>query len=130
MEINDLIAEGATLKTYIETATAKLREINQQIATVAEYKDGSKTGHLVGGGYTVKVSLRDNVKWDQNKIAQVITLIPAAKECFKTEYKPDSKKLDAAIARSEDLEKAINWARTVTPGAPSVTYEKIEEEKF
>ena len=128
MNIEELIKEGATIKAYIEKATEKLRKINQEIAQQAEFKDGSKTGHLVGGGFTVTLSLRENVKWDQAKIQQIISLIPTAAGCFKTEYKPDNKKLDAAISRSEELEKAVSWARTVTPGAPTVTYEPIQEE--
>jgi restriction endonuclease S subunit len=126
-EVNDLIKEGAQLKAFIATSTERLRTINERLATAAEYKDGSKTGHLFGAGYQVKISLRDNVKWDQAKIAQLIAHLPNAKECFKTEYKPDNKKLDAAIARSEELEQAVNWARTVSPGAPTVTYEMVDE---
>lgn len=129
LKTDELIKEGAQLKGYIDQATAKLREINAQLAEAAEFKEGSKTGYVFGAGMKVKVSLRDNVKWDQDRIAQIISHIPNAKECFKTEYKPDNKKLDAAIARSEELEKAVDWARTVTPGAPSVTYE-IVEDKF
>jgi hypothetical protein len=127
MELADLIKEGAELKSYIDQATAKLREINSALAEAAEYSDGSRTGHIYGAGYKVKVALRDNVKWDQERINQILQLIPSAAGCFKTEYKPDNKKLDAAIARSEELEKAVGWARTVTPGAPTVTYELVEE---
>lgn len=125
MEIEKLVQEGAKLKASIDEQTKRLREINGTIAQAAEFEDGKKTGHLVCTGYKVKVVLRDNVKWDQDKLAQVVQLIPSAAGCFKTELKPDNKKLDAAIAKSEDLEKAINWARTVTPGSPTVTYEEV-----
>ena len=129
MSSQSLIQEGATLKMQIEAMTSRLREINAALATEAEFKNGKKTGYLVGDGYKVKVVLRDNVKWDQEKLAQVISHLPVIQDCFRTEYKPDSKKLELAMARSEEVEKAIVWARTITPGTPAVTYEPIQEQE-
>lgn len=130
MSIEEKIQQGAKLKAEITAMTEQLRAINAELADQAEYQDGAKTGYVVGGGYKVKVVMRDNVKWDQSRIAQIISHLPTAKECFKTEYKPDNKKLDAAMAKDEEIEKAVNWARTVTPGAPTVSYELLEEEPF
>ena len=130
MSSQSLIQEGANLKIQIEAMTERLRQINAALATEAEFKNGKKTGYLVGGGFKVKVVLRDNVKWDQEKLVQVISHLPVLQDCFRTEYKPDSKKLELAMARSEEVEKAIVWARTITPGTPAVTYEPIQTEQF
>ena len=123
-----LIQEGARLKEQILAMTDRLREINAQLAECAEYPNGGKTGHLSGGGYLIKVILRDNIKWDQERIQQMISHLPGVKECFKAEYKPDNRKLEKVMAKDEAVEKAVAWARTVTPGAPTVTYERLDEE--
>lgn len=126
---SQLIQEGANLKMQIEAMTERLRQINTVIVAEAEFKNGKKTGYLVGGGFKVKVVLRDNVKWDQEKLAQVISHLPVIQECFRVEYKPDSKKLELAMARNAEVETAVLWARTITPGTPAVTYEPIQEQE-
>ena len=127
MDEKALIVEGAQLKELISTMTERLREINAQLAECADFPNGGKTGRLIGGGYLIKVVLRDNIKWDQERIQQMISHLPAAVECFKAEYKPDNRKLEKVMAKDEAVEKAVAWARTITPGAPTVTYERLEE---
>ena len=67
METEKLVIKGAELKAQVAAATAELREINNQLAGLATFKDGNKTGDIVAGGYRVKVTMRDNIKYDQTR---------------------------------------------------------------
>ncbi len=125
-DLGSLAIEGATLKRKVADMKKRLQEINNEMSLAAEFKEGSKTGHLEAGGYEVKVSLRDNVRWDQGRLIVVNDAFKCFGDAFKTEFKPDSaKKLELAMAKDSEFAKAVNWARSVKPGAPSVTYESI-----
>jgi hypothetical protein len=127
----DLIREGASLKQAIDHMTAKLRDINKELAALAEFKDGGKTGHLAGAGYKVRVQLKDNVSWDQEKLRQLRDHLPAGHfdRLFRMVFEPASKKiLDSFLEHGEpDLIEGIRWAMQVKTGAPQVTYEQMEE---
>jgi hypothetical protein len=123
-----LIKEGAQLKAQIDRLSARLREINDNLAQRAEFKDGKKTAHLFAPGIEATVHLRENVKWDQARLLEVKKHFAWFDTVFKAEYKPtSSKELTVAMAKSAEFEKAVEWARTVTPAAPGVTYETIEQ---
>lgn len=130
MDVEQLVQKGATLKAQITELSEQLKAIDIELAGKADYKPGSKTGHMVAGGFKVTVSLKDNVKWDQIKLLQIKELLPDAfSASFIPEYKPASAKaLDAVIKQDENFAKAISWAREVTPGKPAVKYEALEEE--
>jgi hypothetical protein len=123
-----LIKEGAHLKAQIDRLTERLREINKTLAEMAEFKDGKKTAHLYAPGIKATVQLRENVKWNQERLAEVKKHFTWFDTVFKSEYRPkSSKELAVAMAQSAEFEKAVAWARTITPAAPGVTYETIEQ---
>jgi hypothetical protein len=125
MEINQLIQKGFSLKQKIDNMTAELREINKQIADAAEYKEGSRTGHILTSDFAVKVSLRENVKWDTKKLMEIKNYFADKFDAVvKYEIKPDVKKINK---EGGEIEKAFNWAKEVTAGQPSVSYELITE---
>jgi len=125
-----LIMEGARLKGQIEAAQAQLRKINLELGARAEFRDGKQTACLFGAGYRVKISLRENVSWDQEKLLKLAEFLPKGKfnELFKVVYEPTSKKtIDGFIAHGDpDLAAGVKWCMTVKPAAPQVAYERME----
>ena len=125
--IEQLIVEGAKAKAEIESLSQRLKNIISTLDQAAVFKDGSKTGYLVGGGYKVKVVRRDNTKWDQQNLQVMRGYFNQFGQAFKAEYKPKSaKELEKAMLLDVEFKKAVNWARTVTAGAPGVTFEQLE----
>ena len=123
-----LIKEGAQLKAQIDQLSIRLREINNTLAQKAEFNDGKKTAHLFAPGIKATIQLRENVKWDQARLLEVKKHFDYFDSVFKAEFKPQSaKELTVAMAKSAEFEKPVEWARTITPGAPGVTYETIEQ---
>ena len=123
-----LIREAAALDAEIKGKSERLKELKLKLAALAEFKPGSMTGHLVGGGHKVKVQVKEYVKWDQDKLDQVRSFNPAKfNEIFKPEYKPISKKtLDGFLEHgNKNMADGVRWAMTVTPGAPQVTFESL-----
>lgn len=130
MELNDLLREGEALKAEIDAKKARLKEINLSVAQKAHFKTGSKTGHAVGAGVRAKVTIKANIKWDQERLKKLREYYPDQfKDGFKPEYKPTSAQvLEVVAAQHKDFADGVKWACTVTPGAPQVSYEPIEEE--
>jgi hypothetical protein len=128
--IEQLIVEGAKVKAKMAQLSDRLKQISTVLDQAAEFKDGSKTGYLVGGGFKVKVVRRDNTKWDQKNLAVIRgyhNFQETFGQAFKAEYKPKSaKELEKQMLLNAEFEKAVKWARTVTPGAANVTFEQLE----
>jgi hypothetical protein len=127
--VENLVREGARLKAQISTAEAKLKEINARLAEIASFEPGSKTAHLVAAGYRVKIQRREYVSWDQEKLEQIRAHIGEQKfnGIFKIEYKPHGMKTINAALLDPEMGDALRWAMTVKDGAPSVSYEPLEE---
>lgn len=130
METKDLVIRGSELKIQMQAMTEELRGINLELSKAAEYRNGSKTGHLLESGIKVTVQLKENVKWNQERLAQVKALLPDVfNDNFVYEFKPSSSKaLEAAMKENAEFAQAVAWSRTVSPGAPQVVYEKIIDE--
>lgn len=126
-EIDDAIVRGAELKFQIDNMTEELRKINVFLTEKATYKPGSKTGHLEAHGIKVDTTPKENTKYDQDKLITVRQHFEFFPNVFKPEWKPVAKALTAAMADNDEFRKAIEWSRTVTPGAPQVKYTKVEE---
>lgn len=128
--VNQLIAEGAKTKAQLKMLQDKLRQINAALAGVAVFPDGKNTAHLAGNGYAVKIQRRENVKWNQDKLENCRRAMGNDEffNVFTWEFKPASAKaLDGFMKYGDQHFSAlINDARTVTPGAPQVTYQTIE----
>jgi hypothetical protein len=128
--MDDLLQEAFRLKQVIDVHTSRLRDINKKIAESAVFGDGRSTTTILGQHIKAKIRLRDNVKWDQQRLEQVRSHFPdETMAVFVPKYEPRGKAaLDGMCAQNEEFAKAVDWCRTVTPGAPSVTYELIESE--
>ncbi len=123
-----LVDLAASIKESIAEMTEDLRRINQVLAEKAAFKPGSKTGHLAGRHFAAKVSLRENVKWDQDVLANVRQAMGDAEffRVFKWEFKPASEKVLAGALEFGQHGHLIAAARTITEGAPQVSFEKLE----
>ena len=132
METKELVVRGAELRIQIKSQEEELKGINATLAKLAEFKNGSKTGHLCESGIKVTVQRRDNVKWFQDRLSQVKDLLPEEfNRTFVYEYKPESSRtLESVMKENEQFAKAVEWARQVKEGAPYVTYERIEDEEL
>ena len=129
MEISELIKTGAQLKAEIDSKKIQLAEINRQLAKIAQYKEGSQTGHIYTEHYHVKVALKKNVKWDQKKLSEARSLIGDEKffKVFGWKFEPKNKGvLDGFIENAdEQYTSSVLAAMTVSEGSPTVTYEEI-----
>lgn len=131
MDIKEMVVRGAELKLQMKAMDDELKVINAELAKAAQFKNGSKTGHLFESGIKVTVSLRENVKWMQDRLVTVKDLLPDQfYKAFIYKYEPaSSKELKAAMDENAEFAKAVEWAKEVKPGAPTVTYERLEDEE-
>lgn len=129
--VEKLIREGMEIKARMDADKARLQSINNTLAELAEYKEGSKTGHIYGQNLHVKVQRKTNVKWDQAELNRARSAIGDELffQVFKWEFKPASKKaLDGFMQYGDKLHvDMVNAAMTETPGTPAVEYELLEE---
>lgn len=130
--VKDMVVRGAELKIQMKAMEEELRAINHELARIATFKPGSKTGTLLESGIKVTVSLRENVKYLQDRLLQVRELLPEEfSRSFVYEFKPESSRtLESVMKENEQFAKAVSWARQVKEGAPYVTYERIEDEEL
>lgn len=126
-----LIREGARLKEKIEDDLARLKKINLRLAESAVFTGGKRTVSLVGAGYRVKIRLKENIAWDQERVRSLREFLPADKfdELFRQVYEPTSKKaIDGFLAFAEpEFANGLRLCMSVKPGAPQVTYEKLDK---
>jgi len=122
--MEELIKQGAGLKAQIDTATARLREINMQIANAVDFGN-QKSITITAAGYKVQITQRENIKWDHKKLDKFRSHVGDNDffTLFKTEFKPNNKEI-----ASSPMQKDIQFCRTVTPGAPSVVYKEVKNE--
>ena len=126
MDLQSLILEGASLKARIEADTAKLREINKQLEAHADFGE-KKTAHMVASNIKATIQRKENVKWDQTRLEQIKGFFPEFSSFFSIQYKPDNKKIGAMLETRTEFADAIRYCREVSPGAPQVKYERIED---
>ena len=125
--MENLIKEGFLLKQEITEKSKRLKDINAKIAKEAEFKPGSKTGKITCPGVEVKVQLKETVKWDQDRLKEIMSHFGDFHDFFKTEYKPDTKAVNGVLKNKDsEFAKALEWCRTVKPGSPYVTYSALE----
>lgn len=131
-DIPSLIAEGASLKATVEALQSRLREVNAALAEFADFPEGRNTARIAGAGYEVKIQRRENVKWDQAKLEAVREAMGNDEffSVFAWKFEPKSKKaLDGFLGYGDpSYASMIEDARTVSAGAPQVTYEPIDQE--
>ena len=130
-DVNALIREGMEIKARMDADKKRLQSINNTLAELAEYREGSQTGHIYDTNLHVKVQRKTNVKWDQAELnrARVALGDDLFFEVFKWEFKPASKKaLDGFMQYGDKTcVELVRGAMTETPGTPAVEYELLEE---
>jgi hypothetical protein len=127
-DLSDLIDRAGALDVEVKRKTEELRSMKARLAELAEYKEGSKTGHAFGGRFKITVSLRENVKWDQEALNRLRDAMGDEEffKVFEWAFEPRSKKLlDGAIEFGR-FGEAIKGTFTTAPGAPQVTFKPIE----
>jgi len=123
-----LVDKAAALKEEIAAATNELKEINLVLAEKAEFKPGSKTGHLTGRHYQAKIQLKEYTKWDQELLEKARKKMGDTEffKVFRWTFEPKSAKTLAGALEFGSHAKIIESARTVTDGAPYITFEMME----
>ena len=131
MEINETIMAALRLKSEIDAKKAELAKLNTQLAAMAQYKEGSQTGHIYTNAYHVKVSKRQNVRWDQKKLTTARAAIgdKGFFAVFGWKFEPKNKALlDNFFEQGQQAHAdLIRAAMTVTEGAPGISYEPLGE---
>lgn len=124
-----LVDQAAALKDTITDLTEQLRRVNLTLAERADYKPGSKTGHLAGRRYVAKVQRKDYVKWDQDLLHDAREVMGDVEffRVFKWTFEPKSAKTLAGAMEFGAHAELIQSARTVTEGSPYVTFERLED---
>ncbi|MDR1313270.1 MAG: hypothetical protein LBQ12_06125 [Deltaproteobacteria bacterium] len=124
-----LADRAGALHEKIREMTEELDVLKEELAPLAEFKNGSKTGHLSGNRYAVTVQLKENDKWDQKILDAVRIEMGDEKffEVFKFTYEPlDKKTVDGAM-KFGGHGASIRSAKTVTQGKPYVSFKAMED---
>jgi hypothetical protein len=126
-----LVHEYTRNKAVADAATSRNREIAKILAELAVYKDGSKTGHLLAGGFKITATIKENISWDQEVLeaARIQLGDDVFLKAFAWEFKPRSAKalhgfLDYA---PDDQTEIIKRAMIVKPAQPSVKLDSLED---
>ena len=123
--MEDLIKEGGELKAAIAEMTAHLRAINLEIAENMEFGN-KKSSTITEGGWSAKVTQRENIKWDQKRLEKLRSHV--GDEDFFSTFKVEFKPIGAKALEISPFLQEIQFCRTVTPGAPSVVYKEVEQD--
>ena len=129
MDERTLVDRAALLHEDIAEKTAQLKEIKAKLAHLATYKEGSATGHIYGSRFSATVTLKKNVKWDQNKLVALRDEMgdDIFGKIFTWEYKPISQReVDAAMAHGR-FGESIKGCFTSTEGSPQVSFKPMED---
>ena len=123
-----LLARGFELKTAIDARREELAAINLELLARAVFPAGKATCHIQEGKYKARIVKKENIKYDQEKLLEIKQRMPAIfEQVFKLKYEPEAAALKTFMAADQTFAQAIAWARSVTPAAPSVTYEKTQD---
>ncbi len=131
--ISQLLAEAYSLKERMAADKARLAEINKQVFAQAEFDDTCKTTRLAASGYIAKVQRKEVVSWNQETLRKAVAVMGVKEfsKLFDYEYKPKSSKVLkdylANPSTPDEFRTLLDAARSVKEGAPSITYEWVEE---
>ena len=124
-----LVDRAGALHDEISAKDKELKELKLRLAELADYKEGSKTGHVFCDKFHATVALKENVKWDQKALEALRIKMGDANffKVFRWIFEPQSKKvLDGAIDFGE-FGSEIKKAFTTSPGSPQVTFKPMED---
>ena len=122
-----LLSYGYDLKQSQDNGKKALSQIHQELERCTVFPSDKATGHLQAGGYKARITRKENIKYDQEKLLEIKQRMPAMfNQVFKIKYDPEAAALKTFMAADKEFAQAIIWARSVTPAAPAITYEKAE----
>jgi hypothetical protein len=127
-EAKGLVDRAGALHAEISEKTEELRGLKAKLASLAEFKPGSKTGHIYGNHFAATVQLSETLKWDQKKLG-ALRVTMGDEEFFKVfqwKYEPVSKKLVDGALEFGKFGGAIKEALTVVAGSPQATFKIME----
>lgn len=114
-------------KERLDAAQSVFDNLRLEVTKETEFPIGSKTAHHTFDCFKITIQLRENVSWDQEKIAKVKEHFPEQfPQFFKAEYKPVAAK--ALEFAPPEMQKAIDWAKIVKPGTPGITISEAKKE--
>ncbi len=128
--VNEMLEEGLRLDQEIKARQERLKEIKAELARMAEYKPGRKSGHVIGAKVRAVVVRRESWRFDQARLARCAAHLPAEVfgSVFEQTYRPIAgARIEEALERPDsDLAKAIQWAgeRRVST---SVRFEAVQD---
>ena len=124
---SDLLARGYALKAAIDAQKDELANINLELQNRTTFPADKATGHLEAEGYKAKITKKENIKYDQERLLKIKELMPSMfEQSFKVKYESDSAAIKVFMGSDKEFASAIIWSRIITPGSPSVTIEKVE----
>lgn len=132
-DMSKLMREAMQIKARMDADKKRLAEINAAIADEVVFDGDCKTARLAMDGMMAKVQLRETVSWDQDALRAACKVIgaDAFRKAFEYEFKPVSARaLQSWLASPEtpdEWRRLVTDARTIKTGAPSVSYEVVEE---
>ena len=127
---NAIFFEYVSLKSEVEQKTARLRDLAKQIAAVTTFPEGKNTAHAVEAGYNFTIQRKENVRWDQKKLATCRADFgdDLFFKLFGWKYEPNTKILNGFFETGDPSQIGMVLdARTVSPGAPQISFEAIEQ---
>ena len=127
--MKELCLEYLANKAEIDRIAKRNKEIAERLDSMAQYREGSMTGHVLVDGYEVTMTHRINTTWDQRKL-EAVRQIAGDQEfavAFTYKFEPRSKAdLDAYIRLAPPrVVQAIAAAKTDKPGATSCEIKEV-----
>ena len=129
-ETEKIARQYVLLKSEVEQKTAQLRDLAKQLAGSATFPEGKNTAHMVSGGYDFTIQRKENVRWDQKKLATCRADFgdDLFFKLFGWKYEPNTKILNGFFETGDPSQIGMVLdARTVSPGAPQISFEAIEQ---
>jgi hypothetical protein len=115
----ELMRESYELRKKIRADEERIKIINRQLVSAADFEDGTNTARLSAGNLTAKIQRRYNVAWDQGKLWGLRDELDENVfwSVFKAELKPVIRMISALAPHQKD---AVLAAKTEKEGAPNV----------
>ena len=128
-ELNTLINDAAQLKAKIDDLRAELKEMQDRIAEQATFPPGRQTATIDAGGVTCKISRRETLVWDQDRLNTARAVMGDGEflSLFGYEWKPLGKKqIDGFLAYAPPEKKRAVMDALTIKSAISVTFSEKE----
>ena len=128
-DVENLIEWGAHFKAQLKNLQRQKALVERQLASKLDF-GGKKSTKIANDQLLAKVQLKEYIKYDQAKLAQVDEHFHLVENGLaKTEIVPAGRKINALAAKDPEFSKALNWCRTITPAPVYVQYQPLDADK-